>query len=275
MSELAAQLTDSALAARYADQEFSLDVVNDVLAVQLAHRSVRKYLDGPVTDDHLKAMIAAAQSASTTSNLQPWSVVAIREPERKARLAALAAAQEFIVEAPLFLVWVADLGRMRRLAVREERPLDGADYLESTLIAFIDTALAAQNAVVAAESLGLGVVFVGAIRNHPEEVAAELGLPQHAIATFGLAVGVPDPTEQAGIKPRLPQPAVLHHERYDDVSADAHISGYDQRLNGYYARYDLAGDWSERVLKRLAGPHSLSGRHRLREALERLGLPSR
>jgi nitroreductase len=275
MSEPASQLAESTLAARYADQQFSLDVINDVLVVQLAHRSVRKYLDSPVTEDHLRAMIAAAQSASTTSNLQPWSVIAIRDHGRKTRLAALAADQQFIVEAPLFLVWVADLGRTRRLAARAKRPLDGADYLESTVIAFIDTALAAQNAVVAAESLGLGVVFVGAIRNHPEEVAAELGLPQHAIAAFGMAVGVPDPTEQAGIKPRLPQLAVLHRERYDDVSADAHLSSYDERLNGYYARYDLAGDWSERVLKRLAGPHSLSGRHRLREALERLGLPSR
>ncbi|MDR6322219.1 hypothetical protein J3R03_006415 [Actinoplanes couchii] len=89
--------------------------------------------------------------------------------------------------------------------------MDGADYLETTVIGFVDTALAAQNAVVAAESLGLGTVFVGAVRNHPEEVADELGLPPHAVAAFGLAVGEPDPDEAAGIKPRLPQAAVLEH----------------------------------------------------------------
>ncbi len=263
------------MTARYADQDLSLDTASDVLALQLAHRSVRKFTSRPVTDDELTALVAAAQSASTSSNLQPWSVVAIRDPDRKARLAALANHQQFINQAPLFLVWIADLGRARRLAERSGRPLDGADYLESTLIAFIDTALAAQNAVVAAESLGLGAVFVGAIRNHPEEVAAELGLPQHAVATFGLAVGSPDPTEQAGIKPRLPQPAVLHHERYGAVSADAHIPAYDERLSGYNARHGLPGTWSERVLVRLAGPQSLSGRDRIRDALEQLGLPSR
>ncbi|NKZ09575.1 NADPH-dependent oxidoreductase [Mycolicibacterium septicum DSM 44393] len=261
--------------ARYGDIDAVLGVHSETLALQLAHRSVRKFTAEPVTDEQLSALVAAAQSAATSSNLQPWSVIAIRDPQRKARLATLANNQQFINEAPLFLVWVADLGRARRLAQRSGAALDGADYLETTIIGFVDTALAAQNAVVAAESLGLGAVFVGAIRNHPEEVAAELGLPPHAVATFGLAVGTPDPTENAGIKPRLPQDAVLHRERYDAQAADSHLPGYDERLAVYNNRYGLSGSWSERVLSRLAGPHSLSGRHRLREQLERLGLPSR
>ncbi|OBG84767.1 NADPH-dependent oxidoreductase [Mycobacterium sp. E802] len=261
--------------ARYGDIDAALAVHNDTLALQLAHRSVRKFADQPVTDEHLSALVAAAQSAATSSNLQPWSVIAVRDPQRKSRLAAMANNQQFINEAPLFLVWVADLGRARRLAQRSGAGLDGADYLESTIIGFVDTALAAQNAVIAAESLGLGTVFVGAIRNHPEEVATELELPPHAVATFGLAVGYPDPTENAGIKPRLPQAAVLHRERYDAHTADSHVPGYDERIAVYNNRYGLSGTWSERVLSRLAGPHSLSGRHKLREQLERLGLPSR
>jgi nitroreductase len=261
--------------ARYGDIDAVLGVHSETLALQLAHRSVRKFTAEPVPDEQLSALVAAAQSAATSSNLQPWSVIAIRDPQRKARLATLANNQQFINEAPLFLVWVADLGRARRLAQRSGAALDGADYLETTIIGFVDTALAAQNAVVAAESLGLGTVFVGAIRNHPEEVAAELGLPPHAVATFGLAVGTPDPTENAGIKPRLPQDAVLHRERYDAQAADSHLPAYDERLAVYNNRYGLSGSWSERVLSRLAGPHSLSGRHRLREQLERLGLPSR
>jgi hypothetical protein len=107
-------------------------------------------------------------------------------------------------------------------------------------------------------------------------VAAELGLPPHAVAAFGLAVGVPDPTEDAGVKPRLPQAAVVHHERYDAGAADAHIADYDGRLAAYNERHGLpAGGWSGRVLTRLAGPQSMAGRHRLREVLDDLGLPSR
>ena len=263
------------ITARYGDPSATLPVVNDVLALQLAHRSVRGFGPRDVTGDELTALIAAAQSAATSSNLQPWSVVAVRDPERKQRLAVLAGNQAFIARAPLFLVWIADLSRARRLAGRAGVPLDATDYLEATLVGFVDTALAAQNAVVAAESLGLGSVFVGGIRDHPEQVAAELGLPPHAVAAFGLAVGEPDPSERAGVKPRLPQAAVLHHEVYDAAAADAHIATYDERLATYNRRFGLRGGWSERVLSRLRGPESLSGRHTLRATLEKLGLPSR
>ncbi|WP_306215361.1 nitroreductase family protein [Actinoplanes sp. RD1] len=252
-----------------------LGVSTGVLELQLARRSVRKFTDRPVSDAELTAIVAAAQSAATSSNLQPWSVVAVRDPERKARLAELAGQQEFVARAPLFLVWVADLSRARRLAGAAGTPLDAADYLETTLIGFVDTALAAQNAVVAAQSLGLGSVFVGAVRNHPAEIAAELGLPPHAVAAFGLAVGEPDPAEQADVKPRLPQAAVLHHEQYDAAAADAHIPAYDERLAAYFRRFGGAGTWSGRVLARLRGPESMAGRHTLRETLTKLGLPSR
>ena len=261
---------------RYGDDSVTLKVRSDVLDLQLAHRSVRRFAPAGVSDDQLEALVAAAQSAPTSSNLQPWSVVVVRDPERKARLAAWAAGQRFVEEAPVLLVWVADLGRARRLAERAGVAVDAADYLETTIIGFVDTALAAQNAVVAAESLGLGTVFVGAIRNHPDRVAAELGLPPHAVAAFGLAVGVPDPTENAGVKPRLPQAAVVHQETYDAAAADAHIASYDDRLAAYNQRHGMpAGGWSGRVLTRLAGPQSMAGRHRLRELLDDLGLPSR
>jgi nitroreductase len=259
---------------RYGVPELALGVGNEVLALQLARRSVRRFGPRPVTDDELTALVAAAQSAPTSSNLQPWSVVAVRDPARKARLAALAGGQDFVAAAPLFLVWVADLGRARRLAERAGTEVSATDYLETTLIGFVDTALAAQNAVLAAASLGLGSVFVGAVRNHPAEVAAELRLPPHAVAAFGLAVGAPDPDEPAGVKPRLPQAAVLHREQYD-AGADRHIAAYDERLAAYNSRFGLPGDWSGRVLARLRGPESMAGRHRLRQTLEALGLPSR
>ncbi|MCF6378834.1 NADPH-dependent oxidoreductase [Nocardioides KLBMP 9356] len=260
---------------RYGDDDERPTAPSDVVRLQLAHRSVRRFLPDAVSDDDLRTLVAAAQSAPTSSNLQPWSVVAVRDPERRRRLSTLAARQQFVADAPLLLVWIADLGRARRLAESREHKLEAADYLETALIGFIDVALAAQNAVVAAESLGLGSCYVGAIRNNPEEVAAELGLPPHAIAAFGLAVGRPDPTERAGVKPRLPQQAVLHHEQYDAELADAHLAAYDERLAAYNRRFGLDGAWTDRVLTRLAGPESMAGRHRLREALERLGLPVR
>ncbi|MFG1796023.1 NADPH-dependent oxidoreductase [Nocardia sp. NPDC049149] len=244
---------------------------NPVLDVLYRHRSVRRYLTDPVTDDTLRLLISAAQSAPTSSNLQVWSVIAVRDHERKARLAALAGNQVHILQAPVLLVWTADFARLRQLAADRAAPLDGADYLESSYVGFIDAALAAQNAVVAAESLGLGTVYLGALRNNPEDVAAELNLPPQVFAVFGLLVGHPDPSEDARVKPRLPQGAVLHHETYDLVAQRDHVADYESRIAEFYAEQELSHSWTERVLARLASEESLNGRHRLRESLANHG----
>ncbi|PBC39314.1 NADPH-dependent oxidoreductase [Rhodococcus sp. ACS1] len=248
---------------------------NNVLDTVHNHRSYRRYLPDPVTDEEISLLVSAAQSAATSSNLQTWTVVAVRDKARKARLAALAGRQTHIVEAPLLLVWTADFARLRQLAQDRGVALDGADYLESSYVGFIDAALAAQNAVTAAESLGLGTVFVGAICNNPDEVAAELGLPKHVFAVFGLVVGHPDQSEQARIKPRLPQAAVLHHETYALESQRGQVDVYEERIGAFYAEQEMSHTWTERVLARLASADSLSGLHPLRESLRILGFPLR
>ncbi|WP_218596931.1 nitroreductase family protein [Chroogloeocystis siderophila] len=152
----------------------------------------------------------------------------------------------------------------------------GLDYLEMFVTATIDAALAAQNATVAAESLGLGTVYIGAMRNHPEEIAALLKLPSHVFAVFGLCVGYPD-SPQAAIKPRLPQSAILHREHYDLTVQDAAIAQYNEIMQNFYReqQMNVTGDWAEHSVKRIATPQSLSGRDRLREALQNLGFELR
>ncbi|MCP2275511.1 NADPH-dependent oxidoreductase [Nocardia amikacinitolerans] len=275
MTQIAPTPTD-ALRQRYRDAA-PLEPAhwNPVLRVLHDHRSVRRYLPDPVSDDTLRLLISAAQSAPTSSNLQVWSVIAVRDEARKARLAALAGGQAHIEQAPVLLVWTADFARLRQLADDRGAPLDGADYLESSYVGFIDAALAAQNAVVAAESLGLGTVYIGALRNKPEQVAAELRLPPQVFAVFGLVVGHPDPTELAAVKPRLPQAAVLHQETYELADQREHVARYEERIAEFYAEQGLTHSWTERVLDRLASARSLNGRDRLREALAGHGFPLR
>ncbi len=257
---------------RYADPATEVPAQwNPVLEVLHSHKSVRRYLPDPVPPATIRLLVSAAQSAATSSNLQVWSVVEVRDPARKARLAEVAGGQEHIVQAPVLLVWTADFARLRQLADDRGVPLDGADYLESSYVGFIDAALAAQNAVVAAESLGLGTVYIGALRNDPERVAAELGLPDHVFAVFGLVVGHPDPAEGTRVKPRLPQAAVLHQETYDLAGQRAPIDTYEERIGEIYADQGLPFSWTERVLARLASVASLNGRHRLRESLQTRG----
>ncbi|NOL40344.1 NADPH-dependent oxidoreductase [Kribbella sandramycini] len=240
----------------------------DVLAQQLAHRSVRSYRPDPVPDETLHALIAAAQSAPTSGNLQLWSVVAVRDDRRRRRLAELAGEQEFIAQAPLFLVWLADLARAREVtAGAGSETAEGADFVEAAVLSFVDVALAAQNASLAAESLGLGTVFVGAIRNRPLDVAAELGLPPNVFPVFGLAVGYPDRIDGTAVKPRLPQDAVLHHEQYSLEPQLAHLAAYEDVLNEFYAAAGLPQSWSRRVAHRFGTVAGLKGREHLRAAL--------
>ncbi|WP_089244799.1 NADPH-dependent oxidoreductase [Rhodococcoides kyotonense] len=246
---------------------------NATLDVLLGHHSVRSFSPEPIDTATLETIAAAAQSAPTSSNLQAWSVVAVRDPARKSRLAALAGDQGFIAQAPVFLVFVADLGRARRLAERHDAPLEGADYLESTLLGFIDAALGAQNAVVAAESLGYGTVYVGAVRNNPELISEELGLPPSAFPAFGLAIGRPD-GDTAGIKPRLPVSAVLHHETYDVEASDDGVVTYDERLAEYNREQGRSAQWTAAVLARLRDASSLKGRDKIRHSLASRGWPS-
>ncbi len=139
-------------------------------------------------------------------------MVAVREPARKARLAALANHQKHIEQAPLFLVWLADLDRLAAVARAEGSEAEALDYLDLLLVGITDAALAAQNAMAAAESLGLGTVYIGSIRNNIEAVAAELGLPPRVLSVTGLSVGYPDPAVTTDIKPRLAPSVVLHEE---------------------------------------------------------------
>jgi nitroreductase len=245
---------------------------NGVLANLLAHRSVRAYRPDPIPPRTVETLVAAAQSAPSSSNLQTWSVVVVEDQARKARLAEFAGGQKHIVEAPLFLVWLADLSRAERLAVRSERPDEGLHFLETFLVAVIDAALAAQNAVVAAESLGLGSVYIGAIRNKPRAVAEELGLPPNVAAAFGLCIGYPDAARPAQVKPRLRQDVVIHHERYSAVNEEAGIAAYDATIRGFQQSEGLpAIGWVEAVLNRLGSVRSLNGRDRLIEELRALG----
>jgi nitroreductase len=263
--------------ARYrADAVSVIEKCNETLETILSHRSVRAYRSDQLPAQTLELLVAAAQSAPTSSNLQTWSVVAVEDSGRKSRLAALAGEQHHIVQCPLFLVWLADLARLEDVARQTGLSATGLDYLECFIVAVVDTALAAQNAVVALESLGLGSVYIGAIRNKPEAVAIELGLPPQVFALFGLCVGYCDPAVPTSIKPRLAQSAVLHKEQYSLAVQRGAIRTYNAALRAFQGEQGLPPlDWSHQAMERVKGPESLRGRDRLREVLAGFGFALR
>jgi nitroreductase len=237
----------------------------------MSHRSVRHYLDRPLPEGMLELIVAAAQSAPSTSNLQAWSVIAVEDPARKARLSTLAAGQKHVANAPLVLVFVAELARLRAIGAELGHEGIGLDYIEAFIIAIADAAFAAQNAVVALESLGLGCCYIGAMRNDAEAVARELGLPNEAFVVFGMTIGYPDPDRPADVKPRLPQPVMLHRERYAPADPDL-LETYNARMHEFQGEQKMRSiDWTEQAARRVKDVAALTGRHVLTEFLKNRG----
>ncbi|MGO8714031.1 MAG: nitroreductase family protein [Rhizomicrobium sp.] len=265
----------AALAARYGAASIPpAGPWNDTIAQLLSHRSVRAYLPDPLPEGTLETLIAAAQSAATSSNMQTWSVIAVTDAARKVRVARLSNDQMFITQAPLFLAFLADLSRAQRVGDAGGVEMGNLAYLETFMVAAIDAALAAQNAVVAAESLGLSTVYIGSLRNDPVAVADELDLPNGAVAVFGLCVGWGKGRWE--VKPRLAQAAVLHRETYRVPDETTLRAAYDKELRAFAERNEIAPyTWTERVKTRFGRLADLRGRERMREALTRLGFPLR
>lgn len=278
MNDMTTPNRATALAARYGtgEQASTEGPWNEVIGTLLQHRSVRAYRPDPLPLGTLEILVAAAQSAATSSNMQTWSVIAVTDPATKAALATVAGRQAHIEQCPLFLVWVADLSRLDRVGQSAGQTLEGLPFLETFLVAALDAGLAAQNAAVAAESLGLATVYIGALRNDVEQVAILLGLPKGAVGVTGLCVGYADESAPAMVKPRLAQSSVLHRERYDSAREAEDVAHYDRVLERFSAAAERSSyRWTDRVVSRMGRVASLSGRDRLRDALVRLGFPLR
>lgn len=160
--------------------------MNPTIDLILSHRSIRQFTPEPVSAEQLDQILSAAQSAASSSFLQANSIIRVTDKGLRATLAELAGHQAYVVEAAEFLVFCADYHRHSQI-VPEAR----TGFVEQLMIGAIDGALMAQNALLAAQSLGLGGVYIGGIRNNPAEVSEVLGLPHQVIPLFGLCLGHP------------------------------------------------------------------------------------
>lgn len=245
---------------------------NDTLNVILSHRSVRRWLDEPVSEEQVRSIVAAAQSAPSSSNKQTVSVVAVQDAEIKKELQVVGRQMfNHIETAPVVLIWCIDHSIARLLAEREGKELGALEYFDEAGLGFLDAGIMSQNAAIAAESMGLGTVYLGSMRNDMERVQELLHLPTHVVPVVGLAIGHPDPTERAGIKPRLPQDAVLHWDVYGAPRPEL-IDAYDTALDTYYSRYGQHQLWSHQFVSRL-GAESITKTNRrlVRRVLEKAG----
>jgi FMN reductase (NADPH) len=191
------------------------------------HGSVRDYADKPVSKEMVETIVSAAQRSATSSNLQVYSVVAVTDEALRGQISEIANHQAHIVQAPVFLAWCADLSRLDRVCQRRGYT-QRAELMEPFLIAAVDVAIAMQTATLAAESLGLGTCYIGAIRNDPARLIDLLHLPRLVFPISGMTLGWP--VAAPTMRPRLPLEAVLHWGRYDSSEEEELLAQYDRAM---------------------------------------------
>lgn len=189
----------------------------DAMQTIRSHRSIRKYKDKPVPKEILDQIIEAAIRTSTTGNMQVYSIIVTQDKEKKAELHKLHFGQDMILQAPLLLTFNADFNRFNKWCLqRKAEP--GYDNFLSFFTAAIDALIAAQNATIAAESLGLGVCYLGTTTYQAGKLVEFFDLPKGVVPVTTLVVGYPD--ENPDLVDRLPAEAIVHYEKYTDYTEE-------------------------------------------------------
>ena len=220
--------------------------MNETIAQLHERRSTRAYTSEPVSDADERAILEAACQAPTAGNQQLYSIIVVRDQAEKEELAVTCDDQPFIAAAPLVLVFCVDVRRWHRAFVAagaEPREPGVGDFL----LALEDTSIAAQNAVVAAHSLGLGSCYIGDILERREDQARILGCPRHVVPAVMLVIGHPTESQLRRVKPtRLPLEDIVFEDRYEERDDDCLLE--DLRPKAPVSR-DLA-DWARAFCER-------------------------
>lgn len=201
--------------------------MNNTIELLCNHTSVRSYTNQPLTEEQRDLIFKAANQTSSFSLLQAVSIIRITDPALRKKVTQLSGHQPYIEEAAEFWIFCADFNRNHQIA-----PKVDLDYIEYLLIGSFDAGLMAQNALTAAESMGLGGVYIGGIRLNIAELTEVLNLPKYVVPLVGLCIGHPA-GEKPGLKPRLPQSMVMFDNQYQPLDEEK-LATYDQQMREYY-----------------------------------------
>lgn len=206
--------------------------MNETLKLLHSHRSDRSYTTEQLSEQDLNAIVEAAYRAPTSLNAQHVSMIVIRDPAKRARLAELAGGQPWIAKAPVFIMVVVDFNKTRigLESIGETQLVH--ESVEGFAAGVLDAGIALGSLMIAARSLGLGVVPIGGIRRSPQEVIDLLELPPLTYPINGVSIGhIDKPAHQ---KPRLPIASFRHEEHYHPEAIAPAIAEYDKTLAEYW-----------------------------------------
>lgn len=219
--------------------------MNETINIIKDHRSIRNFLDKDVPDFELDEILRAAQAMPNSINAQQSSVIVIKDKETKAKIAQLAGGQKWVEEAPVFLLFVLDFYKTSLAAEKNGLTQVINESVEGTMAGTFDAGLSMGAAIIAAESLGLGIVPIGGVRKNPAEIIELLNLPPYTYPAVGLAVGYPK--DKSHKKPRLPISTFRHNEIYRTEGMKEAIDQYDIEMEEYLKEVgrEQEGNWSK------------------------------
>ena len=233
--------------------------MNETITLMKSHTSVRRFKEEAIPQEDLNTILSAGQMASSWKNFQSYSVILVRSQEKKDALFEMVP-QEAIRQSAAFLLFVGDLNRAEKGA-RLHTDTFQPQGVEGLLITSVDAALAGQNTLLAAESLGYGGVIIGLVRYKSVEIAELFNLPDYTYPVFGIALGVPN--QKHDVKPRLPLENVVFEEEYQEQTAEV-IEAYD-RVQTEYAGARATTTWSQRLADQFGQPEPSSTRENLEQ----------
>ncbi|MBS1169704.1 MAG: nfsA [Burkholderiaceae bacterium] len=206
--------------------------MNAAMQVLLAHRSYRDFTDQPVSDADLDAIIEAAQRAPSSIHAQVTSLIVVRDPAKRAKIAEIAGNQPWIAKAPVFICLVADFAKTNAAVEFAGEQQVIHESLEGFAVGAIDAGLVLMTLTTAARAMGLGAVMIGGIRNDPQAMIDLLGLPPMTFPFIGCCIG--HFASEPPLKPRLPVKTFRHDEQWHGVPDKATIEAYNAELMEYW-----------------------------------------
>ena len=206
----------------------------DVFETIHGHRSIRSYKPDPVDESLLTELLEAGVRASSSGNMQTFSIIVSRNATMRERLYWPHMEQEMVRQAPLVLTFCADFRRMRKWLRLNDAP-DNFDDFFAFMVAAVDAILVSQNVALAAEAKGLGICYMGSTLANAGEIGEILELPEGVFPVVGFVLGWPD--EDPAPRDRLPLDGLVHHETYRDHSDEEIREIYQDRDQAGWDRY--------------------------------------
>jgi len=206
--------------------------INETIQTQLAHRTIREFKDQKIPHEVFEQLMEVARRTATSTGMQACSIIRVTDPDLKSRIAQVCN-QEYVARAPELLIFVADQYRNNQIAKEKGHFIENARDMDRFFAAFTDACIMAQNVVTAAESMGLGTVYLGSILNDSEKICELLKLPELTFPVIGLGLGYPNQDPQ--LKPRMEMKLRVFENAYTVFKSYLdEIKEYDEEMRTYY-----------------------------------------